>query len=248
MARTMYDATAANSPNVDYAQAQMAAVYTTGSPDVDYEQPEIQGLADQGLVIVTIDQGFTESPDETAVVRDVERGAWTAQTAVDRSKWTNKRPTIYAARNDMFTVIDDGWTGDIWLAWPSSTPPTREFVLSWYPELKKANLVAVQWAFDVDNTHDVSVVYDPYWPTPAPPQPTFTEKIVQQLPTLMSGNKGEAVRTLQGCCYARHQSIAIDGVFGSKTDAAVRTIQAQHHLVVDGIVGPKTWPVMMGVA
>ena len=248
MTRTMYDATSANEANVDYATAQMAAVYTTGSPDVEYSAAQIADLAAQGLVIVTIDQGFTGSPDPDAVVRDVERGAWTAQSAVDRSNWTAKRPTVYAARNDMLTVIADGWTKDIWLAWPSASPPTREFVLSWYPELAKANLVAVQWQFDIDGTHDASVVYDNTWPNAAPPVPTFTEKIVQQLPTLKSGNTGEAVRTLQGCCYARHQGIAIDGIFGQKTDAAVRTIQAQHHLVVDGIVGPKTWPVMMGVA
>jgi hypothetical protein len=35
-----------------------------------------------------------------------------------------------------------------------------------------------------------------------------------------------------------------DGVFGSLTDAAVRTLQKQQHLPVDGIVGPRTWAVL----
>lgn len=32
-----------------------------------------------------------------------------------------------------------------------------------------------------------------------------------------------------------------DGIFGKKTDEAVRAYQADHNLIVDGIVGAKTW-------
>jgi peptidoglycan hydrolase-like protein with peptidoglycan-binding domain len=35
--------------------------------------------------------------------------------------------------------------------------------------------------------------------------------------------------------------VAVDGIFGGKTEAAVRAFQRTQHIVPDGIVGPKTW-------
>lgn len=81
-----------------------------------------------------------------------------------------------------------------------------------------------------------------------PPAPGWTEQIVKQLTTVQQGMTGEAVRTAQGALTARHELIAVDGIFGPATDAAVRHQQGLAHLVVDGIVGQQTWPVLLGVA
>jgi Putative peptidoglycan binding domain len=85
---------------------------------------------------------------------------------------------------------------------------------------------------------------------------TGTEKIVQELGTVRQGSTGETVRTAQGCLLARGYAIGVsgvltagvDGVFGPLTLAAVRQVQAKAGITVDGVVGPQTWPVLLGVA
>ncbi|MFN2320046.1 MAG: C40 family peptidase [Dermatophilaceae bacterium] len=67
--------------------------------------------------------------------------------------------------------------------------------------------------------------------TPALPVPTIP--VISS--TLRMGSRGEAVKVVQ-----RIVGASADGVFGPKTQAAVKRYQAGKGLVVDGIVGPKT--------
>lgn len=60
-------------------------------------------------------------------------------------------------------------------------------------------------------------------------------------PLVRQGDKEHPVQTLQHLLRARGHAIAVDGIFGPNTDAAVRTFQSQNGLAVDGIVGPYTW-------
>ena len=57
---------------------------------------------------------------------------------------------------------------------------------------------------------------------------------------LKKGSKGNDVRWLQYALTQRGYSLVCDGIFGTKTDETVRAFQADHGLVVDGIVGPAT--------
>lgn len=54
------------------------------------------------------------------------------------------------------------------------------------------------------------------------------------------GDKGEAVRWVQWALKKAGYTIDIDGSFGPKTRACVRTFQANSNLVTDGVAGPKT--------
>jgi len=61
-------------------------------------------------------------------------------------------------------------------------------------------------------------------------------------PTVKKGSKGDAVRMLQQILTDFGYSPgAVDGDFGTKTEKAVKDFQTDFGLVVDGIVGPKSW-------
>lgn len=63
-------------------------------------------------------------------------------------------------------------------------------------------------------------------------------------PVLYRGNTAawpESVRSLQYLLNAHGAGLAVDGVFGARTEAAVRAFQRDHALVVDGVVGEQTW-------
>lgn len=49
--------------------------------------------------------------------------------------------------------------------------------------------------------------------------------------------QGDDVRALQ---VALRVGLTLDGIYGPRTEAAVKSYQAAHHLGVDGIVGPET--------
>ena len=61
-------------------------------------------------------------------------------------------------------------------------------------------------------------------------------------PIVRHGDTDHPVRTLQHLLRAYGQNVAVDGIFGPRTEAAVRTLQASAGIGVDGIVGPQTWP------
>lgn len=66
--------------------------------------------------------------------------------------------------------------------------------------------------------------------------------------SVRSGSRGADVTYLQQRLTALgYKPGTADGIFGSKTLAAVRAFQADHKLAVDGIVGPKTWAALVAL-
>ena len=53
------------------------------------------------------------------------------------------------------------------------------------------------------------------------------------------------MRTLQHLLRAHGKNVAVDGIFGPQTEAAVRAFQGSRGLAVDGIVGPHTWSALI---
>ncbi|NDU75223.1 CHAP domain-containing protein [Actinomadura sp. DSM 109109] len=76
----------------------------------------------------------------------------------------------------------------------------------------------------------------------------WTEKTVGKLPTLAKGATGEHVQTVQGLLLARNRpEISVSGTFDDATEAAVKAVQRWGRVDDDGVVGPKTWPVLLRV-
>jgi peptidoglycan hydrolase-like protein with peptidoglycan-binding domain len=68
---------------------------------------------------------------------------------------------------------------------------------------------------------------------------------IQPWPLVRQGDRDHPVKTLQYLLRERGHSVAVDGIFGPKTDAAVRAFQRSAQLAVDGIVGPHTWSALI---
>lgn len=71
--------------------------------------------------------------------------------------------------------------------------------------------------------------------TPTQPSPSTTHR------TLRRGDTGDDVTQLQKLLINQGYSLTPDGVFGPKTEAAVRDFQRSVGLTVDGVVGQNTW-------
>lgn len=71
------------------------------------------------------------------------------------------------------------------------------------------------------------------------PPPTTTWSTVKK------GASGFRVTAIQHLLKARGQSLTVDGVFGDVTVAKVKAFQNSRSLVADGVVGAKTWAVLV---
>lgn len=69
---------------------------------------------------------------------------------------------------------------------------------------------------------------------------------LKKYPTLQKGSKGEYVTKLQTILVQKgYDPKGVDGVFGAGCDAAVKQFQKDNNLTPDGIVGQKTWDVLL---
>ena len=64
-------------------------------------------------------------------------------------------------------------------------------------------------------------------------------------PVVKNGHNGHPVQTLQYLLRARGHSVMVDGVFGPRTETAVKAFQTSHGLAANGVVGPDTWAALI---
>ena len=82
-------------------------------------------------------------------------------------------------------------------------------------------------------------------PAPAAPVSNMPAAPVSSMPAFSGlqrrGAKNTAVYQFQAKLRDRGWKITVDGIFGPRTEAIIRQFQAEKGLVVDGLVGEKTW-------
>jgi len=95
-------------------------------------------------------------------------------------------------------------------------------------------------------------------PPPPPSEPTWTETLVENLPTRQRrtnlsqvsewDQRIQGLLAAAGTLHLRRNTKGgqFDGKFGPSTESAVLTFQQNTNIAVDGIVGPQTWRTLLG--
>jgi murein L,D-transpeptidase YcbB/YkuD len=93
-----------------------------------------------------------------------------------------------------------------------------------------------------------AIVYPPA--PPAEPDPAMVELSIVRLPIVKQGARGSYVRIIQGLLRAHKRPLkdsgGIDGVFDADLEREVRAFQKSRDLKADGIVGKRTWRLLIG--
>lgn len=128
----------------------------------------------------------------------------------------------YIIWNRAICAGDGGPSPWQWRPYSGVNPHTAHLHLSVVPDLR--SLTRIPWQLNLA-------------PSAVPDSPRL----------LRRGSRGPEVAELQrilNAWYPRTVNLAVDGVFGPATEAAVRMLQHRAGLVVDGIVGPRTRAVL----
>ena len=64
-------------------------------------------------------------------------------------------------------------------------------------------------------------------------------------PVVQNGNQGHPIRALQFLLRAHGHNLAVDGMFGPATEAALKAFQTGKGMTADGIVTPQTWSALI---
>jgi Putative peptidoglycan binding domain len=195
-------------------------------------------------------------PDNNAECLDMEAGAARPQDfpvwwARQRTRGV-QRPVAYATASNMAANVlpvlaGTGITRPRVRLWSAHTGAGAHICGPASCGLVPVDCDGTQW--QQNDRLDESLLLDTFFSAPAATAgPGWQEQMMQALPVIGSGATGPAVCTVQGLCVARGFFVKVDGVFGPETDGAVKLVQGRAGIHDDGVVGPQTWPALLGLS
>ena len=198
-------------------------------------------LADSTSVEANKSYGWKFTPTDSnyksisgsVVVYTVRRVSHSGGAAADSAAAAAAQPTVYSgSRGESVKTLQERLNAKGYNAGSVDGifgKNTREAVIAF----QKANGLA---ADGIVGKLTWAKLYDTTAALPAASTATGTQPMVYR------GSRGDAVRRLQELLHKKGFDCgAVDGIFGSKTYAAVMAFQKANGLGADGIVGPLTW-------
>ena len=178
----------------------------------------------------------------TSGYRPTEAGSQHALgKAADVNCWhtVNGKEERYQGREILLAAEDVGIRG---IGWVAGTAQSRAAV----------HLDTREIPYRFDEANGNRKVKDNSWyayfgaEKPSAGQNPYTEPTA----LLQNGSRGDGVRWIQWQLSRAkgHAEVAVDGIFGGKTTAAVQAVQLQAGIQVDGKVGPDTRAALKGMS
>lgn len=116
--------------------------------------------------------------------------------------------------------------------------------------------VITQWVSFSGYDEDLASSALPFWDTQPSPVPAWQEAMMQALPVISTTQNNDdtdlshwlihRIQLVANGIFHADPQLEVDGSYGPVTAAAVAKIQTGSGLVADGIVGPATWPLIVG--
>lgn len=160
---------------------------------------------------------------------------------------------LYTDRSIFGSLPGAPWGYRLWLAVPGQVDGPAEG--EWMTQTGTGAVPGVDGAADEDviwNARGLNLPVGGSTPPPVqpPPHPTPPAPIegtcTVQLVELSIHNAPQwDTKALQLILRGFDGQITVDGLFGPQTDSVVRAFQAKCGIAADGIVGPKTWGVLL---
>ena len=145
---------------------------------------------------------------------------------------------VYANPDYLLTKFGDLSSYPLWIAKYGKKPSTTQWKFVMWQYSSKGNVAGIKGSVDLDE------VYTDEDLKPSVPQHIQNRRVLKfVLPFMVGSDVVLCQKILRNNGYDIG-AYGVDGKYGKQTEKAVKKFQDEHGLVVDGIVGVKTWAML----